>query len=113
MFYIFMVIFIKSQISVVIVSGQGTKKHLIKPEMVPSFHQVLRQISSHSRNYAAVNFCHNHPPAHPRGFAPKFVPTLGLLHPSFCPGVRGFVGVASEGRAFVYKRFLPFLEFPL
>ena len=28
----------------------------------------------------------------------KFSPTLGLLHPSFCPGGRGFVGVAQRGR---------------
>ena len=37
---------------------------------------------------ASINFIHNHPPVHPRGFAP----TLGLLHPNFCPG--GFVVVA-------------------
>ena len=42
----------------------------------------------------------------------KFDPTLGLLHPSFCRG-GGFVGIAPEGQVFVYKRFLPFLEFPL
>ena len=42
-----------------------------------------------------------------------FALTLGILHRSCCPGC-GFVGiVALEGRAFVYKRFLPFFEFPL
>ena len=51
-------------------------------------------------------------PVHPRDLHQKFAPTLGL-HPSFCPGGQGFVGIASEGRVFVYKRFLPFLEFSL
>ena len=42
----------------------------------------------------------------PRDLHQKF--PLGLLHPSFS---RAFVGVAPERRAFVHKRFLPFLEF--
>ena len=50
-------------------------------------------------------------PALPRGFLPKICPHPGLSHPRFCPG--GYVGVALEERAFVYKRFLPFLEFSL
>ena len=49
----------------------------------------------------------------PRDFHQKFAPTLGLLHPSFCPAGGDLLGVAPEGRAFVYKRFLPFLEFSL
>ena len=32
---------------------------------------------------------------------------------AFARGGWGFVGVAPEGRAFVYKQFLPFLEIPL
>ena len=53
------------------------------------------------------------PPRTPGDLHQKFAPTLGLLHPSFCLGGGGFFGIAPEGRAFVYKRFLPFLEFPL
>ena len=63
---------------------------------------------------AIVNFCHYHPssppPRTPGDLHQKFAPNLGLLHLSFCPGGgagRGFVGVAPEARAFVYKRFLP------
>ena len=59
--------------------------------------------------YAAVNFCHNHPPSTPGDLHQTLAPTLELLHPNFCPG--GFFGVGPKGQAFVYKRFLPFLEF--
>ena len=54
------------------------------------------------------------PPRTPGDVRQEFAPTLGLLHPSFCPGGGGgFVGVAPEGWVFVYKRCLPFLEFSL
>ena len=53
------------------------------------------------------------PPRTPGDLHQKFAPTLGLLHPSFCPGGRGFVGAAPEEWAFVYKRCLPFLKFSL
>ena len=36
------------------------------------------------------------PPRTPRDLHQKFAPTLGLLHPSFCPG-GAFVGAAPEG----------------
>ena len=39
--------------------------------------------------YAGINFMHNHPPEHPEDLHQKFAPTLGLLHPSFCPGEGG------------------------
>ena len=58
---------------------------------------------------AGINFIHNHPPLPPHtpgDLHQKFALNLGLLHPSFCPG--RFVGKASEGRAFVHKRFFPF-----
>ena len=48
-------------------------------------------------------------PRTPGNLHQKFAPTLGLLHPSFCPG--GFVGAAPERWAFVYKRCLPFSNF--
>ena len=35
---------------------------------------------------SGMTFIHNHPPRAPPGFAQTFAPTLGLLHPSFCPG---------------------------
>ena len=53
------------------------------------------------------------PPAHPRGFEPKICPHPGAFAFQLLPGGRGFVGRAPKGRAFVYKPFLPFLEFPL
>ena len=65
------------------------------------------------KNNATVNFCHNHPPAHPRGFAPKICPHPGAFASQLLPGGREFVGVAPERRAFVFKRFLPFLIFSL
>ena len=48
---------------------------------------------------------------HPQGFAPTFVPTLGLLHPNF--RLWGFVEVGPEVWAFVYqyKQFLTLLKF--
>ena len=55
------------------------------------------------RDYAAINFCHNYPPAHSRGFAPKICPHPRAFVSKFLPG----------GRAFVCKRCLPFLEFSL
>ena len=58
---------------------------------------------------ADINFIHNHPPRTPVDLHQNFARTLGLLHPRFARGL-AFVG---EGRAFVYKRFLPFLEFSL
>ena len=55
-----------------------------------------------SATNAVINFCHNHPPPRtPGDLHRKFAPTPGLLHPNFCPGGRGFVGVGPEGRAFV------------
>ena len=39
-------------------------------------------------------------------------PPWGCCILAFSRGWR-FVGIALEGQAFVYKRFLPFLEFPL
>ena len=38
------------------------------------------------RDYAAINFCHNHPPAHSRGFAPKICPHPGTFVSKFLPG---------------------------
>ena len=69
-------------------------------------------------HYAGINLVHNHPPeSTPGDLHQNVAPTLGLLHPSFCIGGGGggkeFVGIAPERRAFVYKQFLPFLEFPL
>ena len=63
-------------------------------------------------DYAAINFCHNHPPHIPGDLHKKLAPTLALLHPSFYQGAgREFVGVVPKGRAFSTKLFLPFLEF--
>ena len=64
-------------------------------------------------DYAAINFCFNHPPQRiPGDLHKKFASTLVLLHPSFCQGAgREFVGVVPKGRAFSTKLFLPFLEF--
>ena len=70
------------------------------------------KMSIAATGYTGINFIHNHPPCTPGDLHQKFAPTLGLLHPSFCPG-RRFVGAAPEGRAFVYKQCLPFLEFSL
>ena len=39
-------------------------------------------------NNAGMNFIHNHPPAHPRGFAPNICPHPG----AFCPGVGDLLG---------------------
>ena len=50
-------------------------------------------------------------PMHPCGFAPKFAPMLGLLHPNCCLG--GLVRVGSAVWTFVYKQSLPLLEFSL
>ena len=36
--------------------------------------------------FAGINLIHNHPPRAPGDLHQKFAPTLGLLHPSFCPG---------------------------
>ena len=47
--------------------------------------------------YAAISFCHNHPPAHPRDLHQKFAPTLGLLHPSFCLGGGDLLGQLPRG----------------
>ena len=70
---------------------------------------VLVQYFKH-QFYAVINFIHNRPPRAPPGICTKkFAPTLGLLHPSFCPG--GFVGAAPKGQAFVYKLCLLFLKF--
>ena len=40
----------------------------------------------------------------------KFAPTLGLLHPSFCPGA-GIFWVAPEGRGFAIIDFCHFWNF--
>ena len=53
------------------------------------------------------------PPRTPGDLHEKFPPPWGILHPRFCSVGRGFAAIAPEGRAFVYKRFLPFLEFSL
>ena len=47
-------------------------------------------------HYTGIIF--NHPPMHPRGFAQNFAPTLGLLHPSFCPGTEICWDSSFEGR---------------
>ena len=62
---------------------------------------------------AGINFIHNHPPRTPGDLNQKFDPTLGHLHPSFCPGGRGTCWGSSRGAGIVYKRCLPFLEFSL
>ena len=90
--------------------GGETSSNLLKQSMIPSTFFIWRHLSFN----AGINFIHNHPPAHPWELHQKFALILGLLHSSFCPGGgRGFVGIAPEERAFVYKRFLPFSEFPL
>ena len=52
------------------------------------------------------------PPCIPGDLHQKFTPTLGFCNLAFARGW-GFVGVAPEGRAFVYKQVLLFLEFLL
>ena len=73
---------------------------------------ILRSTSNRDdTSNVTINFCHNYLPHAPPGFAPKILsPTLGLLQPNFCPGGI-FWGRSCERRAFVYKRFLPFLKF--
>ena len=54
------------------------------------------------------------PPRAPPGICTENSPPLwGFCILIFARGGRGFLGVCPEGRAFVYKRFLPFLEFSL
>ena len=49
------------------------------------------------QTYAGINFIHNHPPPRtPGDLHQKFAPTLGLLHPSFCPGA-GICGGSFRG----------------
>ena len=50
------------------------------------------------------------PPHSPGDLQQKLVPTLGLLHPSCCPGGGDLLGSSARGRAFVYKGFLSFFE---
>ena len=54
---------------------------------------------------AAINFCHNHPPVHPRGFAPKICSHSGASASLFLPGGADLFGVGPDGRAFVYSGF--------
>ena len=68
---------------------------------------------NNNQNNAVINFIHNHPPAQPRGFAQKVCSHLGAFASYLLHGEGGFVGVALEVWAFVYKGFLPFLEFSL
>ena len=65
-------------------------------------------------DYAAVNFCHNHPPppCTPRDLPKKFLLTLTLLHHSFCPGGgREFVEVVPKGQAFSINDVCHFWNF--
>ena len=56
------------------------------------------------------------PPRIPGDLHQKFGPSWGFCILAFAGGggERGFVGIVHEGQAFkfVFKRFLPFLEFP-
>ena len=50
-------------------------------------------------HFSGINFIHNHPPAHPRGFAGKICLHPGAFASQLLPGGgRGFVGAAPEGR---------------
>ena len=51
--------------------------------------QLTNAAISYGGPNAGINFIHNHPPTHPRDLPQKFAPTMGLLHPSFCPGGGG------------------------
>ena len=53
------------------------------------------------------------PPRTPRGFAPNICSHPGAFASYLLPGGQEIVGITPEGRACVYKRFLPFLGFPL
>ena len=44
---------------------------------------------------------------------PGICPHPGAFASKLLPGRCGFVGAAPEGRAFVYQRYLPFLEFSI
>ena len=49
-------------------------------------------------NYAGINFIHNHhPPRTPGDLHQTFSPTLGILHPSFCPGGGDLLGQLPRG----------------
>ena len=65
----------------------------------PKDHAEKRNVSfTHTTPInAGINFIHNHPPAHPLGFAPKICPYPGLLHPSFYPGSGDLLGQLPRG----------------
>ena len=48
-------------------------------------------------DYAAINFCHNHPPRTPGDLHQKFAPNMGLFHLNFCPRAGIFWGKSRGG----------------
>ena len=59
----------------------------VKKQLKQGKHTCLVMRMEHPRAYAGINFIHNHPPpCTPGDLHQNFAPTLGLLHPSFCPG---------------------------
>ena len=62
-------------------------------------------------DYAAINFCHNHPLRTP-GICIKNLPPLWRFRIlAFARGGGGFVGVVPEGRAFSINNFCHFWNF--
>ena len=90
-----------------LISSHLISSHLISSHLISSHLISSHLISSH------INFIHNHPPEHSGDLHQKFAPTLGLLHPSFCPGGGDFFGQLPKGGHLSYKRCLPFSKFSL
>ena len=84
----------------------------VSPDLYNSFGTLLMYFHDLMNN-AAINFCHNHPPGTHGDLHRKFALLCGFCILNFARGGGDFFGVGPEGRAFVYKRFLPFLEFSL
>ena len=54
---------------------------LVSPDPDPNPRGGVNYLTLRVQFYgnAGINFIHNHPPAHPRGFAPKIFPHLGAF----------------------------------
>ena len=65
---------------------------------------------SYLSDNAGINFIHNHPPRTPGICTKNLPPPWGFSILTFVREA-GICWGSSEGRAFVCKRFLPFLEF--
>ena len=87
-----------------------TRKKRLQREMTKDYYWIDVQENIGMFSNAGINIIHKHPSRTPGDLHQKLVPTLGLLHPTCCPGGGDLLGSSARGGHLSIKDFLLFFD---